>query len=260
MIGIFDSGVGGLSLYRTIADKLPGVPLLYVSDSRFAPYGEKTEEEIRMRASHITRFLKNKGAKIIVIACNTATVAAIDYLRESYPDLLFVGMVAPVKMALEYNATARVGVLATEVMIQSLRFQRFLKEVSAPHPNAKIMVKGVPTLVELVESHQFFNIESEIVLQDFFSSLQEEFHFNSLVIGCTHLSFLGPLIQRVVGTYTPLFDSREETAHQTRRLYLALQNKKTQRKSHAFFTTGSQADLKKFLHATFAIEAEVYKV
>lgn len=262
MIGIFDSGVGGLSIYQGIREKLPEVPLVYVADSGFAPYGTKTDEQIINRSIRISRFLRNRGAHIIVVACNTATTAAIEKLRETFPDMLFVGCEPPLKMAADHNPKNRIAIISTEATARSEKLQQLVKRVSDQHGTLEITVAPATEFVSLVERENLFTIEAELIVRDFFRPLLDDFHMNSLVFGCTHYSFLAPIIQKVIGSYIPIFDSREGVANQTKRLYdaLTLQERTEGRHGDAFFTTGDRSSLKHFLQSTLAIETDVYEV
>lgn len=260
MIGIFDSGVGGLSVYQSISEKLPNVPMWYVSDNAYAPYGKKSEREIRDRCFQITRFLRKKGAKIIVVACNTATVAALDYLRDVFPDTTFIGTEPPVKTAVQNNGEHRILVLTTEATSRSPRLATLIARVSQKTKN-DFRVIGAPEFVDLVEQLKLWDIDAELVVRDIIGPQIDDFRPNSVVIGCTHFSFLAPLIQRVMGTYIPIFDVREGVANQTKKMYEELkpEDKKTQG-STMFYTTGNRANLKRFLQAALSIESEVYEV
>lgn len=262
MIGIFDSGVGGLSLYQGIREKLPNVPLTYVADSGFAPYGTKTDEQIVNRSIRVSRFLRNRGANIIVVACNTATITAIEKLRETFPDILFVGCEPPLKMAVEHNPKNRIAIVSTDAVTRSEKMQRIVTKQNEFVPNLVVQIHAAPDLVSLVEQENLFTIEAELVVQDFFRPLLDDFHMNSLVLGATHFSFLAPMIQKVVGSYIPIFDAREGVANQTKRVYdaLAIPRRSEARRGDAFFTTGNRANLKHFLQTTLAIETDVYEV
>lgn len=262
MIGIFDSGVGGLSLYQGIREKLPDVPLTYVADSGFAPYGIKTDEQIVNRAIRISRFLRNRGASIIVVACNTATTIAMETLRETFSDVLFVGCDAPLKMALDYNPKNRIAVIGTEAMVRSEKLKAQIRRISEPYGDVSVALQPATDFVALVERENLYTIEAELAVRDFFRSLLDDFHMNSLVLGATHFSFLAPIIQKVIGSYIPIFDSRESVANQTKRVYdaLTLASRQEHRHGDSFFTTGNRASLKHFLESTLAIETDVYEV
>ncbi len=260
MIGIFDSGVGGLSVYQSIAEKLPNAPMWYVSDNGNAPYGTKSEREIRDRSFQITRFLRKKGAKIIVVACNTATTAAIDYLRDVFPDTKFIGTEPPIKTATELNAEHRILVLTTEATARSPRIATLIARTTIRTKN-DVRIVAAPEFVDLVEQLKLWDIDAELVARDILGPQIDNFRPNSVVIGCTHFSFLAPLIQRVMGTYIPIFDVREGVANQTKKLYeeLPAEDKKV-KGSTMFYTTGNRGNLKRFLAAALSIESEVYEV
>lgn len=261
MIGVIDSGVGGLSVYQAIKEKIDDVPIMYVADSGFAPYGEKRPNEITARVTLLTQFLKDRGATMVVLACNTATVIAIDQLREVFPDMEIVGTEPPLKMALQNNAKDRIGIISTEATAQSEKLDELISRVSVDYGPVSVVTEAMPQLVEIVEEQKLWDIETEMLIRDLFKPLLDTHHINSLVIGCTHFSFVAPMIQRVIGTYIPIFDAREGVANQVRKVYLGMDEdaKNTNQKS-TFFTTGSRASLRTFLQNALDIESDVYEV
>jgi glutamate racemase len=260
MIGIFDSGVGGLSVYQSIAEKLPKTPMWYVSDNAYAPYGTKSEREIRDRSFQITRFLRKKGAKIVVIACNTATTVALDYLRDVFPDTTFVGTEPPIKTAIELSPLHRVLVLTTEATARSPRLATLIARTIQGKKN-EVHAIAAPEFVDLVEQLKLWDIDAELVVRDILGPQIDDFRPNSVVVGATHFSFLAPLIQRVMGTYVPIFDAREGVSVQVKRSFeeLPMEERKTEGAT-MFYTTGNRANLKRFLHEALSIESEVYEV
>lgn len=260
MIGIFDSGVGGLSVYQAISEKLPDVPMWYVSDNGYAPYGTKSEREIRDRAFQVTRFLRKKGAQIVVVACNTATMAALEYLRDVFPDTTFVGTEPPIKTAVQNNPKHRILMLTTEATSRSPRLASLVARLTRETQN-EVRVVPAPEFVELVEQLKLWDIDAELVARDILGPQIDDFRPNSVVIGCTHYSFLAPLIQRVMGTYIPIFDVREGVANQVKKLHSELKAEDKRAKGQTmFYTTGNRANLKRFLHEALSIESEVYEV
>lgn len=210
-IGIFDSGSGGLSVYRELAKTLPGERFVYFSDNAHCPYGEKSPEYIRERASAITDILLGMGADIIVVACNTATGAAISYLRETYPDVPFVGMEPAVKPAALGTKTGVIGVLATA---GTLRGSKYLDTKGKWGSNVRIVEQVGKGFVELVEEGRLDGPEVEEVVSKAVSPLKEA-GADIIVLGCTHYPFLRPVIQRIAGEDVRIIDPAPAVAKRT---------------------------------------------
>ena len=186
MIGIFDSGSGGLSVLREIIKILPEEKYAYYADNAFCPYGEKTPEFIRERGRAITDFLLEKGADIIVVACNTATAAAISYLRNEYP-VSFIGMDPAVKPAALSSATGVIGVLATA---GTLKGSKYLTTKGLYEDDVKIVERVGKGFVELVERGILEGPEAEATVRESLVPLLEA-GADRIVLGCTHYPFLG---------------------------------------------------------------------
>lgn len=192
-IGVFDSGVGGLSVLREIRARMPGESLLYLADSGHVPYGEKSPEYIRERCRRIADFLLGQGAKALVVACNTATAAAVGELRERHPDLPVVGMEPAVKPAAAATRSGVVGVLATTGTLRSARFAALLDRFAS---NVRVVTQPCPGLVELIEAGQLDGAETRALLERFTAPLLEA-GCDTLILGCTHYPFVAPLLRRL---------------------------------------------------------------
>lgn len=198
MIGIFDSGVGGLSVFREIRKLLPDENYIYYSDNAHCPYGEKTREYIIDRAREITRFLIGKGADIIVVACNTATAAAIASLREEFP-IRFIGMEPAVKPAVAITSTGVVGVLATSGTLKADKYQNTREKYSEGVRIVEHVGRG---FVELVERGCTSGPEAESVVEESLKPLLDE-GADTIVLGCTHYPFLSETIGKVASALVP---------------------------------------------------------
>lgn len=194
MIGIFDSGVGGLSVWRELYKEFPGETYLYVSDSGYCPYGPKPKDEIIHRAKAITKFLISNGAEIIVVACNTATAAAIEYLRGHY-NIPFVGMEPAVKPAAINTKTGAIGVLATKGTFKGELYLRTLHKFAS---NAKVLEQIGDGLVELVESGNTDSPQAREIIGKYIVPMLVE-NVDHIVLGCTHYPFLENVIKEFVG-------------------------------------------------------------
>lgn len=198
MIGIFDSGVGGLSVFREIRKLLPEERYIYYSDNAHCPYGEKSVGYITDRAREITRFLLSKGAEIIVVACNTATAAAISSLREEFP-VKFIGMEPAVKPAVKSTKTGVIGVLATA---GTLKADKYLNTREKFSDGIKIVEHIGQGFVELVEKGCLTGNEAESTVAESLKPLLNE-GADRIVLGCTHYPFLADTISKVASTLYP---------------------------------------------------------
>lgn len=213
-IGIFDSGAGGLSVYRELVKLLPRERYLYFSDNAHCPYGEKTPRYIQERGRAITEILLGLGADIIVVACNTATAAAIATLREEYPAVPFIGMEPAVKPAALGTRSGVIGVLATA---GTLKGSKYLKTRGLYEDNVKIVEHVGQGFVELVEGGILDGPEAEATVR---ASLQPllDAGADTIVLGCTHYPFLQPVIERLAGPDVKVIDPSPAVARQTVRI------------------------------------------
>lgn len=234
-IGVFDSGVGGLSVLRHIRAELPHEGLLYVADSAHAPYGGKSPEAIQARSLALSEFLMEQGAKALVVACNTATAAAIGVLRERFA-LPVIGMEPAVKPAAAATRSGVVGVLATTGTLQSAQFAALLENYGK---QVRIVTQGCPGLVECVERGELQSPATRQLLQGYVAPLLAQ-GADTLVLGCTHYPFLRPLIVSLVGGDVALIDTGAAVARQVaRRLQEAdILNAATEAGALRFWTSG----------------------
>ena len=201
-IGIFDSGIGGLTVAKAIQQALPNERLLYFGDNAHIPYGAKTNDEILRLSRGITHALLEKGCKLIVIACNTASAAALKHLRAELPNVTFVGMEPAVKPAVEHTRTGVVGVIATVATVQGEVFasvvERFAQDV-------KLIKQSCPGLVLQIEAGEYATPRTEALLRGWLEPMMEQ-GIDALVLGCTHYPFVRPLIERIVGPGVRVID------------------------------------------------------
>ncbi|HSM99243.1 MAG TPA: glutamate racemase [Gallionella sp.] len=211
-IGVFDSGVGGLSVLREIRRELPGEDLLYVADSGHAPYGDKSAQLIEARAVAIVEFLLSRHAKAIVVACNTATGVAIDMLRARFT-VPIVAMEPAVKPAVTHTRSGVIGVLATSRTIASDNFAKLHERFGA---DAKILMQACPGLVEQVEAGDLSSDRSRALVERYVAPLLEQ-NADTIVLGCTHYPFLVPLIREIAGPAVAIIDPSAAIARELRR-------------------------------------------
>ena len=206
-IGVFDSGLGGLSVLRELTRRLPDEDFVYVADSGHCPYGGKSQEQIIARACAISDFLLARGCKLIVVACNTATVAAVEYLRANYSNS-FVGMEPAVKPAVALTRSGVVGVLATAATLSGEKLHRLIDRHAG---KVKVVTQPCPGLPERVESGDLSGPETRALVERYTAPLLAA-SADVLVLGSTHYPFLRPLIQQVVGSEVKLLDTGEAVA------------------------------------------------
>jgi glutamate racemase len=240
-VGVFDSGVGGLSVLRAIRDQLPNEAILYFGDQVHVPYGLRPLEEIREYSFAITRFLLGRDAKLIVVACNTASAAALNSLRLEFPDIPFVGMEPPVKPAVEVTHTGIVGVLATPATFQGALYASVVERFAE---NVTLLQNTCPGLVQEIENGAINGRTARIILETALHPMMDR-GIDTVVLGCTHFPFVIPLIQEIVGPNVRVIDPAPAVARQVGRL-LDIKGLRTEgiySESPLYFTSG---ELKKF--------------
>jgi len=236
-IGVFDSGVGGLSVLKHIRAQLPRHRLLYVADSGHVPYGDKTPDYIRERSLALTRFLLGEGAAAVVIACNTATAAAAATLRARF-EIPIIGMEPAVKPAVAATKSGVIGVLATVGTLESARFAALLEQYAG---DIEIITQACPGLVEQVEAGELDSAATRVLIERYTQPLLAR-GADTLVLGCTHYPFLKSLITAVVGSAVTLIDTGEAVARQVvRRLPAAASAAHEDTPTEKFWSTGDVA-------------------
>lgn len=211
-VGVFDSGVGGLSVLREIRRELPNENLLYVADSAYAPYGEKPSRLIEERSIAVTEFLVARNAKAVVVACNTATSAAIETLRSRFP-VHIVGVEPAVKPAAANTRSKIIGVLATS---WTLSGEKFSSLISRFGPGVDVLVQPCPGLVEQVEAGEIRSDKTRALLEESVVPLVRK-GADTIVLGCTHFPFLVPLMRDIVGPEIFILDPGDAIARELRR-------------------------------------------
>lgn len=246
-VGVFDSGIGGLSVLRHIRAHLPHEHLLYFADSGFAPYGDKPEEVIVVRALAIAEFLSQRGAKALVVACNTATAAAIKALRSTYPALPLVGVEPGLKPAAALTHSGTVGVLATEFTLASAKFNLLREQVSAA-TGVRFVTQACIGLVDQIEKGELLSAATAMLVHRYVAPLIAQ-GADTLVLGCTHYPFVQTLIEqaamRAGKSPITIVDTGEAVARQLLRLLEqhGVQNQTMDGGDLEAFTTGSRTTL-----------------
>jgi glutamate racemase len=219
VIGVFDSGVGGLSVLRHIRTRLPAVDLLYLADQAHVPYGERSPDAIRRLAVGVTRYLRRRGARLIVVACNTASAAALTHLRQTFPGLPFVGMEPAVKPAAAETRSGTVGVMATAGTFGS---ERYASLVDRFGQNIRVVEDACPGLVEAIEAGEIDTAATAARLRAIVRPMLAA-EADTVVLGCTHYPFVQPLLAQVLaqetGRRVTIIDPAPAVARQTARLW-----------------------------------------
>jgi len=239
-IGVFDSGVGGISIWKEITTLLPNEHTMYLADSLNAPYGQKSREKILEFSIKNTELLIQKGCKIIVVACNTATTNAIDYLRTTY-SIPFIGIEPAIKPAALQTNTNAIGILATKGTLSSKLFHKTSKEFTKGINVIEQIGEG---LVPLIESGQLNSSEMENLLNKYLNPMLEQ-HIDYLVLGCSHYPFLIPKIREIVGNNVTIIDSGEAVARQTKAILskFDLLNKSYSKPLHKLYSNANVTTL-----------------
>lgn len=234
-IGIFDSGVGGLSVAREIRNILPSEDILYFADSAYCPYGTRPPEEILARSATISRFLLGKCVKILVVACNSASIAGLDKLR-AFIEIPIVGMEPAVKPAAGATRNGRIGVLATGVTLNGDRFSTLLSKFAS---GIDVFTQPCPGLVELIEAGKMSGPEVEEMLNRYLLPLLDR-DVDTIVLGCTHYPFLRQAILEKAGPGINIIDTGEAVARQVHRVLRdnTILNVSRNPGSETFFTSG----------------------
>ncbi|MBP6584238.1 MAG: glutamate racemase [Flavobacterium sp.] len=232
-IGLFDSGVGGTSIWKEIHALLPHENTIYLADSKNAPYGQKSKEEIILLSKKNTEFLLNKNAKIIVVACNTATTNAIKELRASY-DVPFIGIEPAIKPAANNSETHTIGILATKGTLSSELFNQTVLN----YPNTKIIEQIGFGLVSLIEEGNIESKEMTQLLHDYLNPMVKE-NIDYLVLGCSHYPYLIPQIKKILPNHIKIIDSGEAVARQTKNVLSDKVGLSDTKKSKQLFYTNS---------------------
>lgn len=211
-IGVFDSGLGGISVLKELMQLMPEEHYLYFGDSANAPYGTRTTEEVKILTLNAAARLYERGIKALVVACNTATAAAITQIREEYPNLIVVGIEPALKMATDRFSRGHVGIMATQVTLREEK----LEHLVGRFPDVTVEKIPAPGLVELVEQGKTQSEETEALLRNILKPYVGQ--LDAIVLGCTHYPFVKDTVQKILGEGVVVLDGGAGTARQTKRL------------------------------------------
>ncbi|HET9947190.1 MAG TPA: glutamate racemase [Patescibacteria group bacterium] len=234
-IGIIDSGVGGLSVFEEVTRLLPHESVVYLADSAHCPYGTKTPEEITQLSLQLVKTISQHNIKLLVVACNTITVTALDVLRNSFPSLPIIGTVPVVKNAASLTQKKRIGILSTLATAHSL-YQKHLIEEFAKE--LKVINRGTDKLVPLIEQGIITGETITKILKDVLAPFKQE-DIDVLALGCTHFPFLRKEIEKELGTQVMLLDSGAAIARQVKRVLAHNSEVSTKKAQYLFLTTAN---------------------
>ena len=251
-IGLFDSGIGGTSIWKEVHELIPNENTIYLADSKNAPYGLKSKDEIIQLSCKNTELLLEENCKIIVVACNTATTNAIKELRAKY-DVPFIGIEPAIKPAAIQSQTQTIGILATKGTLNSSLFH----ENVAKHPDVKIIEQIGHGLVQLIENGDLDSPEMKELLESYLLPMVEK-NIDYLVLGCSHYPYLIPQIKKIIPSSIKIIDSGEAVAKQTKKILEELQliNPSKGNSTQVFYTNSNPEVLKKIVKP---LESVFYK-
>ena len=254
-IGIFDSGVGGLSVLRAIRQLMPEESVIYFGDQGHVPYGPRPLQQVRDFSEGITRFLLSKGAKIFVVACNAASAAALTYLRQAFSDASFVGMEPAVKPAAEHTETGVVGVLATPATFQGALYASAVERFAN---GVELLQDTCVGLVQQVEKGDLDGAPTRKILEDALRPMLDK-NIDTVVLACTHYPFVIPLIQEIVGEKVRVIDPAPAVARQAKRLLEAkgLKREIGSQGEVRFFTSGDASLVQSLLPKLFGEDGNI---
>ena len=251
-IGIFDSGVGGLTVVKEIMNQIPGETIIYFGDTARLPYGSKSKETVITYTRQIIRFLMGKGVKAIVIACGTASAFALETVKTEI-DIPIIGVVKPgAKVAAETTKNGRIGVIGTEGTIQSGIYNEFLSETN---PQVKVFGKACPLFVPLVEEGLIDDPVTLEMANRYISELLK-YDIDTLVLGCTHYPLLRKTIQTIVGEKIELVNPAYETAKSLKEVLAdnRLENDNVKKLDHKFYVSDGAEKFKRFANSILPCE------
>lgn len=256
-IAVFDSGIGGLSVLRHLLAQLPAESFIYLADQAHVPYGGRTNQEIFTFSAGITRFLRAQDAKLIVVACNTATAAALTQLRRQFPDLLFVGMEPAVKPAARHTRSGKVGVLATAGTLSSDRYASLMRRFAQ---HVTVVEEPCMGLVEQIEAGEIASAATEMLLRRCVQPMLDD-GIDTLVLGCTHYPFVQPLLAQILSRHPgiTIIDPAPAVARQAVRVLhaQALATHSQQPASLRLLTTGAAAPFSRLARQLIGYQGKI---
>lgn len=257
-IGVFDSGVGGLWVLKHIQEKFPEYDYIYIADQAHIPYGSKSIREIHTFSEEITHFLINKGCQLIVVACNTASGVSLKYLRNKFPDTLFIGMEPALKPAIKNTKTGKIGILATS---KTFKGELYLSVVEKFSKGKELIEHTCPGLVEEIEKGEFDSLKIIAILEKALFLMIKK-GIDAIVLGCTHYPFVMPSIKKIVGRKINIIDPTPAIVRQVGRI-IKKENFSKNSISNAeinIFTSGDVNKMKLFVSKVLNKKIKIKKI
>jgi len=253
-IGVFDSGLGGLTVVKALSQVIQNTQIFYVADTKHAPYGEKTPKQILQYSLDLTQYLLDTHQiDILIIACNTATSAAIKVLRERYPSLIIIGTEPGIKPAMEHTVTGKIGILATPATLRGDKYQS-LANALASQKDVTLFEQACPGLVEQIEKGEISTEETKLLLEQWVLPMKEN-DVDTIVLGCTHYPLVGETISEIMLCDVKLIDTGAAIARRV--LDLALQRGHVNQGTCCISVESSGEIYKEIIFTIFEEELEV---
>lgn len=255
-LGIFDSGIGGLTVARAVFNKMPYEKILYFGDTGHLPYGNKSKKTIITLSDNIVEFLLSHNVKFIIVACNTASSLALDFLKKNY-SIPIIGVIEPgAEAACKITGNNKVGVIGTYATVSSMAYDKAIHSIN---PEIKVYSKACPLFVSLVEEGWLKNDVTYKIARTYLQPLKKQ-GIDTLILGCTHYPLLKEVIRRVMGNDVHLVDSASEVAIKAQKMLNDLQIIKDTKKipSHKFFVSDLLVQFKKM--SRLFLNKEIYKI
>ncbi len=243
-IGLYDSGVGGLSVLRAVTNELPAHDVIYFADQKYCPYGPRPPQEIRALSARIAKFLIEQNCRVIVVACNTASAAALYFLRESFPDIFFVGMEPAVKPAASATRSGKIAVLATQGTLDGELFANTRDEFAR---EVQVQTGYPPDWVERVERGEIASDETYESVRRVIEPLLDA-GVDEIALGCTHYPFLIPVIEKITQGRATILDPSNAVARQTARVVQEHMPQKSNSPTQTFYTSGNAQEFARVLN------------
>ncbi|MGF7186486.1 glutamate racemase [Desulfitispora alkaliphila] len=235
-VGIFDSGIGGLTVAKEVFNKLPHVPIAYLGDTAHVPYGGRSVEQLIILADRICQFLIEQGANLIIAACNTSSSVSLDYLEEKYPGIPILGVVKPgVQEAARITKNNKVGLIATEATVKSQAHKNLIKNIK---PEVDLYAQACPKFVPLIEAGNLTGPAAESAVEEYICKLNAE-GIDTLILGCTHYPFLSSVISKYTGQEVSLVDPARTTVEDLIKYIGKTNHGNDVEVEHEFYATGS---------------------
>lgn len=242
-VGVFDSGLGGLTVVQALRKSLKGLEIFYIADTLFAPYGEKSKEQILKHSLDITKYMIDKfNIDALIVACNTATSAAIKYLREMFPFLIVIGTEPGIKPAMQTTFTKNIAVLATPATLNGEKYQELLNSLSLEY-EINVYGQACKGLVEQIENGKILHIDTQKMLEHWLIPMKEK-NVDTIVLGCTHYPLVSNVIKDIMGENVKLIETGEAIAKRLESLFPFNINKQNQEFKIKIFYTGK---IKKYM-------------